>query len=156
MMVHNVLRISATEEQTRYRNAVADILRNIQNETKKTPREISDAIDISLGTLNNAINKKNDLNPLFLTRLGEWFGAHFLDPWARIMGARLVSIEAEGEVDLIPTLANLINLIATARSAGGGAVESLRAQLNYLPELRRALHEIEAQITYIENRKARA
>ena len=154
--VHKVLRVNAVEEQTDYRNAIAEILRNIQNDFDITLLEISEIIDVSLGTVSNAANKKNDLNAIYLKRLGKAFGAAALDPYARLYDGRNLELDGPEGVDVLPTLNMASYRISTARSptSEGGTVETLRERLGYLPDLRRAQREIGALISEIEARKA--
>ncbi len=69
-----VLRINCAEEQTDYRNAVARVLLNVQRDFDLTLQDIAEKIDVSLGTISNASNKRNDLSPLYVQRLGRVFG----------------------------------------------------------------------------------
>lgn len=151
----SVLRVNAVEEQAAYRCAVADILRTIQSDHAVTLLDISERIDVSLGTVSNAANKKADLNPLYLKRLGEAFNPHHLDPYARLFGGRIVAISPVENVDVLPDLMLVGHEIATARAASspGGIVETLREQLGMLPDLRRLHRELGDLITSIELRK---
>lgn len=155
MLQRNVLRVNAVEEQADYREAVAEILRNVQHDHKVTLQDIADTIDVSLGTVSNAANKKADLNPIYLKRMGEAFGPHALDPYARLMGGRVIAIEMGGETDVLPILLAASQQIAIARSPSSeaGVVETLREQLGYLPELRRVRREADAEIARIEARR---
>lgn len=154
----NVLRVNSVEEQARYRDAVAEILRRVQHDHSVTLLEISERIDVSLGTIGNAANKKCDLNPIYLNRLGKVFGASALDPYAALAGGRMVPIAADPADDVLPILTITSHLIAQARSPSspGGTIETLREQLGYLPELRRARREMDALIAAIEARKEAA
>ena len=152
MRTRNVLRVNAVEETAAYREAVAEILRNVQNDHRTTLQEISETIDVSLGTVSNAANKKNDLNPIYLKRLGEVYGPHTLDPYARLIGGRVVPVEREGTSDILPTLLAAGCLIATARTetSPGGKREILQEKLGYLADLRRVRREADALIASIE------
>src|SRR5688572_22759031 len=91
----NVLRVNSVAEQSDYMRAVAEILRHVQADHGLTLLEIADKIDVSLGTISNAANKKSVLNPLYLSRLAQLFGPHTLDPFVRLSGGRVVPIEAD-------------------------------------------------------------
>lgn len=147
-----VLRVNAVEETASYREAVAEILRNVQNDHRVTLQEISETIDVSLGTVSNAANKKTDLNAIYLKRLGDAYGPHTLDPYARLIGGRVVPMEREGEGDILPMLLSAGCLIATARtdSSPGGKAEVLQEKLGYLPDLRRLRRQADALIASIE------
>ncbi len=152
---NNVLRVNEAEEETAYREAVAEIVRNIVADFGVTLVEIAEKIGVSLGTISNAFNKKGKLSPLFLNRLGVVYGVHHLDPYARLAGGRMVPIDPNGGEDILPGL-HLVGMhISQARTASspGGTVETLREQLGYLPYLRRHLREVEALIHAIEARK---
>lgn len=151
----SVLRVNVVEEQALYRDAVAEILRNVQSDHQVTLQDIASAIDVSLGTVSNAANKKADLNSIYLNRIGRQYGVHHLDPYARMMGGRCIPIETDGESDILPALTLATHQIAFARSpsSDGGVVETLREKLGYLPDLRRARREIDAEIARIEARR---
>lgn len=155
MQRNNVLRVNVTEEQADYRDAVAEILRNIQNDHRATLQEIAEKVDVSLGTISNAANKKADLNAIYLNRLGLAYGAHHLDPYAKMAGGRIVALETEMEGDVLPVLSLATYRVAQARTPGspGGVVETLHEQLGYLPDLRRLRREVEALICRIEARR---
>lgn len=135
----NVLRVNATEETSRYRNAVCQILLNIQRECNVTLHDIAETIGVSLGTISNAANKKADLSPTFLTRLGESFGTAMLDPWAALSGGRIVPLEPS-IMDAMPSLTASIHRIAVARSpdSDGGERTTHRELLEMLPDLKAA------------------
>ena len=151
---NNVLRVNASEEREDYRSAVAEILRNIQADNDLTLLEISERIDVSLGTVSNAANKRGDLNPVFLSRLAKAWGATYLNPFARLSGGIVSPLEGQG-ADILPTLLATGTAIAEARSPSspGGISETLREQLGYLPYLRRLQREIGEQICAIEQRR---
>jgi hypothetical protein len=155
MLQRNVLRVNAVEEQAAYRDAVAEILRNVQADYSTTLLEISETIDVSLGTVSNAANKKSDLNSIYLSRIGTAYGPHYLDPFARMMGGRLVSVHPDGNADVLPFLTMATHRVAQARSptSPAGPVETLQEQLEYLPDLRHLQRELEAQIHRVEQRR---
>lgn len=154
----NVLRVNAVEEREEYRDSVAEILRLVQSDHNVTLLEISEAIDVSLGTISNAANKKADLSPTFLLRLGKRYGAYVLDPWLRSIGARTAPVAASECDDVLPIINMAAYRVAEARSPAseGGTTETLREQLNYLPDLRRLHREIGSLIIRVENRRAAA
>lgn len=154
----NVLRVNGVEETASYRDAIAEILRNIQSEHKVTLLEIADATDISLGTVSNAANKKADLNSIYMHRLGKVYGPCTLDPYHRLHGARAVPLEGANVHDIMPFIQRVGLCIAEARdpASPGGPHESLREQLNYLPQLCALQRELDALICSIQDRKAAA
>lgn len=147
----NVLRVNSVEEQTDYRNAVARVLLNIQRDSGNTLQEISEAIDVSLGTISNAANKRTDLSPIYLQRLGKRYGPSALDPIARLSGGRIVPLVAE-EKDALPSLSASIHRIAVAQSpdSPGGVTITHSELLAMLPDLRAAVACINSLIVKAE------
>lgn len=152
---NNVLRLNATEETELYRTAVAEIIANVQRDHGLTDIELSDAIDVSAGTVSNARNKRGDLNAVYLKRIGQLYGVSYLDPYARLSGGRFIPLEPQSGGDVLPFLTMASHRVASARSpeSEGGVSETLREQLNMLPDLRRLYRELGAVICGIENRR---
>jgi len=148
----NVLRVNEVEEREEYRSAVAEILRNVQNDYRVTLLEIAETIGVSLGTISNAANKKADLSATFLQRIGRAYSPTELDPYYRLSGGRAVARVNEADGDIMPLLMQTGASIANARSPSspGGVTEILREKLGYLPELRRLRREADALIARIE------
>ena len=157
MLQRNVLRVNAVEETAAYRDAVAEILRNVVNDTSCTLAEIAETIDVSLGTISNAFNKKADLNPLYLNRLGQAFGATYMTPYIRLCGGIVQPVEGVSH-DVLPLMLQTGAEIAQARTEAspGGVSETLRERLGYLPRLRRLYREIGELICGIEQQKEAA
>lgn len=152
MASRSPLRVNAAEEQASYRKAVAEILRTVQTEEEVTLLEISEKIDVSLGTISNAANKKADLSSVYLNRIGQAYGPHYLDPYAALSGGRMIRREPAASNDILPALGLIAHRIAVARSRPG-AVEHLPDQLAYLPDLVRIYHDIGALICAIEKKR---
>src|SRR5690606_15426484 len=105
-----------------YRSAVARIILNIQSESHKTYVEIAEDIDVSVGTISNAANKKADLNAVYLQRLQRRYGAHTLDPLLALNGCRAVPIEAADDDELLPDIllaAHKLSVAMSPKSPGG-------------------------------------
>lgn len=147
----NVLRVNTVEEQARYRSAVSTVLCNVQHEYGLTLQEISEAIDVSLGTVSNAANKKCDLSSVYVQRLGKVFGGHVLNPIAALYGSQHIPIHGR-DGDILPLIARANYKIAEARSPGsdGGVGETHREKLGYLPDLKLLQAEMAALIVEIE------
>lgn len=152
----NVLRVNEVEEREAYRSAVSQILREVQNDHAVTLLEIAETINVSIGTISNASNKKCSLDPIYLKRIGSAYGCHHLDPYARLVGGRVVAIDPDGGEDVLPIISLAAHRIAMARSPGspGGVSETLGEQLGYLPDLRKMQRDIAALIVRIERRAA--
>lgn len=147
----NVLRVNTVEEQARYRSAIAAVLVNIQHEYGLTLQEIADAIDVSLGTISNAANKKTDLSGVYRDRLGKVFGGHVLNPVSALYGSHHMPIHGR-DGDILPLIARANYKIAEARAPGsdGGIVETHREKLRYLPDLKELQTDLAALIVEIE------
>lgn len=151
----NVLRVNSVEEQTRYRNAVSQILLDIQRERGLTLADIAETIDVSLGTISNAANKKNDLSVTYLARLGECFGPEMLNPYAALSGGRMVPLQPSN-VDALPSLTASVHSIALARSpdSDGGERLTHRELLKMMPDLKAAQAAITNLILQAEGVRA--
>lgn len=147
----NVLRVNSIEEQARYRSAVARVLVNIQHEYGLTLHEIAEAIDVSLGTISNAANKKADLSSIYRDRLGYVFGGHALNPIAALYGSQHIPLHGR-DSDILPLVARVSLKIAEARAPGsdGGVVETHREKLKYLPDLMALQSDLAALVVEIE------
>ncbi len=135
----NVLRVNTIEETARYRTAVANILLEIQRERDVTLHEIAETIDVSLGTISNAANKKADLSPTYLQRLAQAYGPTVLDPFTALSGGRVVPLQPQ-EIDALPSLTASVHSIALARSPdskGGDRITHCEL-LAMLPDLKEA------------------
>lgn len=156
MAGNSVLRVNTVEEQAAYRVAVAEILRRIQSEHGVTLLEIAERIDVSLGTISNAANKKTDLCATYLNRLGIGFGPHTLDPYAALSGGRMVPLVVSVERDVLPFINRAGLKIAEARdpASPGGTRELLTEKLGYLADLRALQKEAGALICQIEQEAA--
>lgn len=155
----NVLRVNAVEEQQDERSAIVRILLDIQREEGVTLLEIAEKIDVSLGTISNAANKKTDLCRTYLKRLGKVFGGHYLDPFHELYGIRSVPLRPGNVCDIAPLLARASLKIAEARDpqSNGGGRETHQEMLGYLPELERLQAELSNTICAIhELRDGRA
>lgn len=152
MNARNVLHVNAAQEQAAYREAVAEILRRVQSEHGRTLLEIAEAIDVSLGTISNAANKKTDLCATYLNRLGKAFGPGTLDPYAALSGGRCVPLEVSIQRDVLPFVAKVNHKIAVARSpdSPGGVREVHTEKADYLPDLRALRKELDALIHQVE------
>lgn len=147
----NVLRVNAVEEQSRYRAAVSTVLVNIQHEYGVTLHEIAEAIDVSLGTISNAANKKCDLSSIYRDRLAFVFGGHVLNPIAAMHGSQIVPLHGR-DGDILPLVTRTAMHIAEARcpNSDGGTVETHREKLKYLPDLKRLQADLAALVVEIE------
>lgn len=151
MKKYSVLRVNIVEEQARYRAAVARILLNIQQEYGLTLAEIAEAIDVSLGTISNAANKKCDLSSIYRDRLAFVFGGHVLNPLAAMHGSQIVPLVVK-EADALPSLSASVHRLAVAQSAdsAGGAAVTHGELLAMLPDLRAAVDCMNALIVKAE------
>jgi hypothetical protein len=158
MASNNVLRVNAVEERKAYRDAVSEIIRRIVGERGATLVEIAEKIDVSLGTISNAFNRKADLCPTYLNRLGTAYGPHTLDPYAKLSGGRMIPLEVSMARDVLPFVAKVNLKIADARSpdSPGGTREIHTEKFDYLPDLRALRKELDVLICQIEAEKQEA
>lgn len=117
MSASNVLRVNSAQETTDYMDAVSEIIRRLIA-TPATLIEISEAIDVSLGTISNAFNKRAVLNPIYLNRLARKFGTHVLDPFAALSGGRVIPIEADEAADALPPVSAIVHKLTLVRTPG--------------------------------------
>lgn len=153
----SVLRVNGAEETADYRSAVSEIIRNILRDHETTLVEVAEKIDVSLGTISNAFNRRSDLSPVYLNRLGRVFGATYLTPYVRLCGGVVQPIQG-GAHDILPLMLHTGAEIAEARcvSSPGGVTETLRERLGYLPRLRRLHREMGELICEIEGERREA
>jgi hypothetical protein len=139
MTAPNVLRVNEAEEQTAYRKAVAQIIEDILRFESADIVDIAESIDVSLGTISNAKNKKTDLSPTFLTRLGRRYGAGYLNPYFALVGAQAAPLDNTLTSDILPLLMAVGHKMASARDkeGPGGVIEVPQERLGYLPDLKR-------------------
>lgn len=156
MNARNVLHVNSVEEREAYRGAVSEAIGRIIAEGSRTLVEIADAIDVSLGTISNAFNRRTDLCPTYLSRLGKRYGPHVLDPIAALSGARMVPLEVSVQRDVLPFVARVNLKIASARcpDGPGGTREIHTEKADYLPDLRALRKELDVLICQIEGELA--
>lgn len=147
----NVLLPFATPTQKSLRGAVATIIRDIQRDFRETDQETADNLGISDGTVRNARNEKTDLNAVTIARIGHRYGAHYVDPYHRLYGARAHNLSSP-EADPLAPLADAVASICRMRSASseGGTIETPKEKLDALPRLKEAARELDAYIASIE------
>lgn len=150
MNAPNVLH--APIETDAYRCAVATIIRDIQRSLRKSLVEIAEDIDVSLGTISNAVNGKADLNATYLARLGAKYGGAFLNPYLNLFDVQAAPIKRRPHRDILPILTLATHEIAKARDPGGpgGATEVPQERRGYLPKLKEVQHEVGCLISEIE------
>lgn len=144
MSSNNVLRVNPVEERDDYRKAVSRVLLDIQRDHGVTLHEIAEHTGIDIGTISNAANKKTNLSPTYLKRLGQRYGGEYLDHYHALYRTRGIPLEADSVNDLLPFLLRAGTIIAEARDtqSQGGAKETYREKLEYLPALERLQTEL--------------
>ncbi len=137
--------------QKRLREAVANIIRDVQRDFKETDEQTADALGISDGTVRNARNERTDLNAVTIARIGHKYGAHYVDPYHRLYGACAQSLQMSQSDPLAP-LAESVAIICRMRAANSerGIIETPKEQLDALPMLKEAQREFNAYIASIE------
>lgn len=137
MGAHKVL--CALADTDAYRSAVATIISDIERHELKTLVDIAEDIDASLGTISNAKNRKADLNPTYLARLGQRYGGAYLNPYFALFHAQAAPLKGSVEADILPLVMAVGHKIACARDpeGPGGAAEVPQERRGYLPDLKR-------------------
>jgi hypothetical protein len=135
-----------------YRSAVATIIENIEQATGATLLDIAENIDASRDTVSDAKYGKTTLNPVHLVRLGQVYGAGFLNPYFALFGAQAAPMERKASVDVLPLIAKASLKIAEARDPNGpgGATEVPQERRAYLPDLKKMQREVGCLISEIE------
>lgn len=139
----NVLRVNSVEEQAAYRSAISRIIGNIMRDHDCTMVDIAENIDVSVGTVSNAFNKKASLDAIYLKRLGQRYGAHYATPYTALFGGRVNAIDNE-DINPLPSLTASVHRIALAQSpeSDGGTALTHRELLDMEADLRAAQRAI--------------
>lgn len=153
----NVLLPMACPTQKRLREAVANIIRDVQRDFKETDEQTADALGISDGTVRNARNERTDLNAVTIARIGHKYGAHYVDPYHRLYGACAQSLQTS-KTDPLAPMAESVALLCRMQSqdSDGGRNETPKEQLDALPALKEAARELYAYIASIEGLRVTA
>jgi hypothetical protein len=147
MIGANVLRVNSAEEERLFLEAVHKVIARILIDREgRTFVDISEAIGCDKKTISNAFNRRHGLSQLFLTRLGQAFGPHVLDPIAALSGGRMVPIEEDANADALPTTTAAIHKLAVARSPSspGGDRITHTELLDMEPEIDAAIRALNA------------
>lgn len=138
-----------------YRSAVATIVRDIER-SGVTLRDMAEVIDASRDTVSDAKYEKTTLNAVHLARLGQHYGAGFLNPYFALFGAQAAPMEKKQSTDVLPIFTRLSMKIAEARDPQGlgGATEVPQERSAYLPSLKEAVREGGCLIAEIERQLA--
>lgn len=150
----NVFRVNTVEEETDFRRAVHEVISlTLAEDPQRTLIDIAESIDVSVKTVSNAYNKTHSLSETFLRRIGKVYGPDKLNPWARLVGARLTPLTPISGNDILPFVQRVGLRIAEARdpSGPGGEREIHTERLGYLPDLRDLKKELMALISQIES-----
>lgn len=138
-----------------YRSAVTTIIRDIER-TGATLLDIAESIDASRDTVSDAKYGKTTLNAVHLARLGQVYGAGFLNPYFALFGAQAAPMEKKQSVDVLPIFTRISMKIAEARDPQGlgGASEVPQERSAYLSDLKEAVREGGCLIAEIERQLA--
>ena len=143
MNAHKRLRADPLAGSDNYRRAVGRILEDIRRDHDCDLTDIAEAIDASVGTISNAINGKADLSAVYLIRLGQRYGAGYLNPCLNIAHAQAAPLDDSLTSDILPLVMAVGHKIALARDpmGPGGATEVPQERSGYLPDLKRLTRE---------------
>lgn len=138
-----------------YRAAVATIIRDIER-AGVTLLDIAENIDASRDTVSDAKYEKTTLNAVHLARLGQVYGAGFLNPYFALFGAQAAPMEKKPSIDVLPIFTRISMKIAEARDPHGlgGATEIPQERSAYLTDLKQAVREGGCLIAEIERQLA--
>ena len=138
-----------------YRAAVATIIRDIER-AGATLLDIAENIDASRDTVSDAKYEKTTLNAVHLARLGQAYGAGFLNPYFELFGAHAAPMERKRSTDVLPIFTRISMQIAEARDPHGlgGSAEVPQERSAYLPALKEAVREGGCLIAEIERQLA--
>lgn len=92
--VNNVLSNPGPITQSSYRAVVASIVNAIKAETGDSDQDMADKLGCSAATVNNASNKRGDLSPVTMLRIGQVYGLNRLQPIAAMIGGKLAPHDA--------------------------------------------------------------
>jgi hypothetical protein len=148
-----VLRINETEEQEKYRTAVARIIVDIQRDFYLSDRELANTIDVTEETISNTRNRKSSLKAVYLKRLGEAFGPERLDPFLALLGGRYVPVNDDEHCDTEALAA----ILAVAHKIADGMREGKiphKPLLDMQPEVQAALKALTALTVRAEKVRA--
>lgn len=139
MNAFSVMCAELPDETSEYRKAVRQIIDDIEREHDLNHIQLAESIDVSLGTISNAHNKKSDLCATFLMRLGRRYGAGFLNPYFRLMDAQASPLDGSLTADILPLVMAVGMKIAKARDpqGPGGSIEVPQEKAEYLPDLKK-------------------
>lgn len=139
MNAHKGLRDNPLTGSDNYRTAVARSIDDIRRDHNIDLVDIAEAIDASVGTISNAVNKKTDLSGVYLFRLAQRYGAGYLNPCLNIANAQAAPLDNTLTSDILPMVMAVAHKIACARDPAGpgGSTEVPQEKRAYLPDLKK-------------------
>lgn len=152
MNCQSVMRFGGGTEQDNYRDAVATIIRDIQRDTGLDLCVIADSIEVSTETILNAVNRRSNLNAMYLARFGLVYGVAYLNPYMALMGGQATPLDKNATRDILPLVTTVAHKVACARDpeGPGGATEVPQEKAAYLPALKQLHREVGTLIPQIE------
>lgn len=152
MNAHKVLRGQPPANSNSYRAAVAQMIEDIRRDIDCDLVDIAEAIDASVGTVSNAANKKADLSGVYLFRLGQIYGAGYLNPCLGMVRAQAAPLDGTLTSDILPMVMAVAHKIAMARDPAGpgGMIEVPQEKAAYLPDLKRLQNRTGCLVQEIE------
>ena len=124
------------------REAVRNIILDIQRDTGETDHETAERLGISIGTLRNARDRKNDLGSLTIAKIGHEYGEEAVEPYHALY-ARIG--RAEGLP--ITELAEAVAALSRATSA--------KSRMDALPACKAAMDALGDFVTGTERERLR-
>jgi hypothetical protein len=147
----NVMLPMCLPTQKLLRQAVANIIRDIQRDHKESDQCTADRLGVSDGTVRNARNERADLNALTIARIGAVYGPRYVDPYNALYGATAQPLEPN-RADPLPDMARAVATLCDMRRADsdGGPTETPKEQLDALPQLKATRAALDSYIASIE------
>jgi hypothetical protein len=151
----NVMLPMCLPTQKLLRQAVANIIRDIQRDHKESDQCTADRLGVSDGTVRNARNERADLNALTIARIGAVYGPRYVDPYNALYGATAQPLQPT-QADPLCDLARAVSIICDMRRADsqGGHAETPKEQLDALPQLKATRAALDSYIASIERLRA--
>lgn len=142
MSLHNVLLPFGLPDTKSLRRAAANILRDIQREHEETDQMTADKLGVSVGTIGNIRNEKNDISSVTLARIGAIYGEEAILPYRA-----LYAVDAAGNGQPMKPVALAMAALASANGP--------KAEMDALPAVKDAIEALTDWANSIERKRLR-
>lgn len=147
----NVLLPLRLPTQKELRNAVANMIRDIQRDHRETDQDTADRLGVSIGTIRNARNETADLGARTIASIGASYGASYTSPFLALYGATATAMQADTS-DPLCHMARMVTRLCDMRcpDGPGGSTETPKELLDALPDMRKARAALDGLIARTE------